>query len=266
MRESRGVQSGAAWPDGAPGGRSARPPAGRNWDVGHPPMSLEPRGEITHAEGPAALGLRGACRRGAAGRVGAGSAARGRGRGARASRGRGTPSHRRTARSSRGRERCPAGRSVWTRGRSRGGRPGPEASRGGSASGGAGHAAADRAGGRPCGAAGARGGGGCGSAMPPPAPASPDNGPGTVGGQLLLGGPSSGLRAAGGAARVSRMQRRVLAAGTPARVWRRAPGRAQATPALPFSTRRPRFLRWKYLLCVSLFWSWPGVVLGKRFF
>lgn len=81
---------------------------------------------------------------------------------------------------------------------------------------------------------------GCGSAMPPPrppAPASPRSGQGAVGAEPLFGGPGSGLRAAGGAAPASRMQRRGLAARSTARVRRQAPGRAEATtawhPALP---------------------------------
>lgn len=53
------------------------------------------------------------------------------------------------------------------------------------------------------------------------------------------------------------MQRRVLAAGTPARVRRRAPGRAQATTArqqgaVPFCILGPSLLRSKYLLCAGV--------------
>lgn len=70
------------------------------------------------------------------------------------------------------------------------------------------------------------------------------------------------LRAAGGAAWVSRMQRRVLAAGTWPGLGGGAPGRTQAIPALPFSTRGPWFREVEVpVVCFSSELAWG--LLGK---
>lgn len=124
-------------------------------------------------------------------------------------------------------------------------------------------------GGRPTPAGrGSRGGGGCSSAVPPRFPPAPVAVRRLWERSLSLG--VRGWGAAGGAAQVSRMQRRVLAARTPARVRRQALGRAQATTAwqhgtLPFWTLGPSLPSWEYLLCGSQCRSWPGVSLGRTF-
>lgn len=101
----------------------------------------------------------------------------------------------------------------------------------------------------------------------PPEPASPRRGQGTVGAEPLFGGPGSELRALGGAAGASRMQRRVLAAQTLARVRRQASGCAQATTAWPPALLDTRALASKVEVPVVCFpvpeFAWG--LLGKMF-